>query len=144
MITAIRDSSGAITAVQRTWLAKDGTGKAPVDEAKMTLGPMSDGAVRFGEPDGTLGLAEGAETALSAKQGYSLPVWAVLGCNRFLTVVIPDRVRTVVIFGDRGEAGWRLANAAADKFEAEGRAVELIMPPTGKDFNDWIKNRGRE
>lgn len=143
MLGAITDAQGAVLAVQRTWLARDGSAKAPVDPAKMTLGPMEDGAVRFGSPLASIGLAEGIETALSAKQIYSLPVWAVLGCNRFETVAIPAEVESVVIFADRGDAGWTSANAAAYRFESAGRHVEIILPPTRdtKDFNDELRAR---
>ncbi len=143
MIGAVTGPYGEILAIQRTWLLPDGTGKAPVSPDKMTLGPMDNGAVRFGQPLATLGLAEGIETALSAKQMYSLPVWAVLGCNRFETVVIPDDVETIVIFADRGPAGWKAAEAAADRFERMGRAAEIVLPPTldAKDFNDEIRLR---
>ena len=141
MIAAVTDGSGAVCAVQRTWLALGGRGKAPVTPSRMTAGPMRDGAVKLCEPAETLGLAEGVETALSARQAYSLPVWAVLGCNRFEAVVIPSHVRQVVIFGDRGDAGWKAAEAAADRFERESREVEIVLPPSqaAHDFNDWIR-----
>jgi hypothetical protein len=143
MIAGILSPAGEVLAVQRTWLARDGLGKGPVEPNKMTLGPMDDGAVRFGSPLSTLGLAEGIETALSAKQIYSLPVWAVLGCNRFEAVALPETVETVVIFADRGAAGWKAAEAAADKFEREGRAAEIVLPQSldARDFNDELRIR---
>lgn len=143
MLGAITNASGAVLAVQRTWLARDGRGKAPVKPAKMTLGPMEDGAVRFGEPLSSLGLAEGIETARSAKQIYSLPVWAVLGCNRFEAVTIPETVETVHIFADRGDAGWKAAESAARKFESQGRHAEIILPSARdkKDFNEELQAR---
>lgn len=141
MIAGLTDNDGRLSAIQRTYLAKDGQGKAPVTPNKMTLGTMGDGSVRLGEPSTVLGLAEGIETALSAKQSYSLPVWAVLGCARFETVAVPSSVENVMLFADRGEAGWKSAMAAAERFEREGREAEIILPPsaTAKDFNDWIR-----
>lgn len=143
MIAVVASLGGAVFAVQRTWLARDGRGKGPVEPNKMTLGPMDNGAVRFGSPLATLGLAEGIETALSAKQIYSLPVWAVLGCSRFEAVAIPETVETVVIFADRGAAGWKAAEAAANKFEHEGRVAEIVLPPSreARDFNDELRAR---
>lgn len=143
MLGAITDARGAVLAVQRTWLARDGRGKAPVEPAKMTLGPMDDGAVRLGTPLSSIGLAEGIETALSARQMYSLPVWAVLGGARFKAVTLPDTAETVHIFADRGDGGWRYANDAAAQFEQQGRHVEIILPPsrTAKDFNEELQAR---
>src|SRR5690606_36040541 len=42
------------TAVHRTFLARDGGGKAPVEPAKMMLGPCRGGVVRLGVPDAVL------------------------------------------------------------------------------------------
>jgi len=129
MIASIVDRSGTVVAVQRAYLGLDGRGKAPVTPNKMTLGAMGNGAVRFGEPSDIIGLAEGVETALSAKQTYSLPLWAVLGCARFESVAIPSQVRSVIIFADRGDAGWKAAESAADRFKHEGRECEIVLPP---------------
>jgi hypothetical protein len=142
LIAAVTTLDGALLAVQRTWLARDGRGKAPVEPAKMTLGPMDDGAVRLATPHGdTLGLAEGVETAMSARKLYSLPVWAVLGCRRFTAVRLPPTIETVILFADRGDAGWKAATKAADRWEAEGRHAEIVLPenPQHKDFNDTLQ-----
>ena len=42
--------TGLPLAIHRTFLARDGFGKAPVDPQKMMLGPCRGGAVRLGEP----------------------------------------------------------------------------------------------
>lgn len=141
MIAGLTDNDGRLSSIQRTYLASDGKGKAAVKPAKMSLGTMFDAAVRLATASDVLGLAEGIETALSAKQTYSLPVWAVLGCARFATVAVPESVSTVMIFADRGVEGWKAAEAAADRFESEGRNAEIILPPskTAQDFNDWIR-----
>jgi hypothetical protein len=142
LIAAVRDVHDGLGAMQRTWLARDGGGKAPVKPAKMTLGPMGDGVVKLGRPLATLGLAEGVETALSARQIYSLPVWAVLGGARFATVSVPDDVETVVIFADRGDAGWKYALAGVERFERDGRHAEIVLPDEPhQDFNDVLRAR---
>lgn len=124
-----RISDGDFCAVQRTWLRADGSGKADVRPAKMTLGPMASGAVRLLSCSrDTLGLAEGVETALSAAQLYSLPVWATLSANRLGKIRLPEHVRAVVIFADAGDVGWREAEAASDLYEAQGRKVEIVLP----------------
>jgi|SRR5579863_169243 len=143
MLARIADDHG-LCAVQRTWL--DGPAKAAVTPNKMTLGPMGEGAVRLRAPHGdVLGLAEGVETALSASQLYSLPVWAVCGAQRLAKVEIPSTVTTIHIFADPGEVGRREAFAAAEHFERHGRHVEVYMPAAhfaagaGDDFNACLQ-----
>ena len=146
LIAAVTDGAGQVLAVQRTWLAADGQGKAPVDSAKMTIGPMRDGAVRLGRPLTALGLAEGVETALSARQIYQIPTWATLSANRLDKVKIPEGVQSITIFADHGRVGMECAMNAADVYEAKGLTVE-VMPPAvhfgdeAKDFNDALRAR---
>ena len=54
--------------IHRTFLARDGSGKAPVEPAKMMLGPCRGGAVRLGAPSNFLMVGEGMETCLAAMQ----------------------------------------------------------------------------
>lgn len=58
-----RGSDGAPLSIHRTFLARDGSGKVPVDPEKMMLGPCRGGAVRLGpaRSDTWLVLAEGIE-----------------------------------------------------------------------------------
>lgn len=145
LVAAIQDSQNKVTAVQRIWVLdklvvtdgappKKGT-KAPLRAAKKTLGPMSDGAIRLAPAARTMGLAEGLETGLSAKAVFSLPVWVSCGAWRMGNVALPDIVQHVVIFGDNGAEGERAALRAAEKFRAQGYAVDIEMPPA--EFGDW-------
>jgi putative DNA primase/helicase len=54
-----RGSDNTPLAVHRTFLARDGAGKAPVDPQKMMLGPCRGGAVRFAAPGDVLMVGEG-------------------------------------------------------------------------------------
>jgi hypothetical protein len=49
-------------AIHRTFLARDGGGKAPVDPQKMMLGPCREGTVRLADPGEVLMVGEGIET----------------------------------------------------------------------------------
>jgi putative DNA primase/helicase len=60
-------------AIHRTFLARDGSGKAPVDPQKMMIGPCAGGAVRLAPAAGTLMVGEGIETSLSAMVGPACP-----------------------------------------------------------------------
>ena len=59
---------GTPLAVQRTFLARDGSGKAPVEPERMMLGPCRGGVARLGDPGEVLLVGEGIETCLAAMQ----------------------------------------------------------------------------
>src|SRR5271156_3756835 len=70
--------SGAPIAIHRTFLARDGDGKAPVGPKKMMLGPCRGGAVRLADPGEMLMVGEGIETGLAAMAATGRPAWAAL------------------------------------------------------------------
>ena len=140
LIAAVQDVSGAVIAIQRTWLAADGSGKAALEPAKAGLGPMDDGAVRLRPAARLIGLAEGVETALSAAELFGLPVWASLGANRLGQVKLPEICSDVVIFADDGASGLEQARQAARVLGRQGRTVHIERPPRGfGDFNDLAR-----
>ena len=63
-----RGSDGTPVAIHRTFIALDGVAKAPVDQAKMMLGPCRGGVVRLADPSDVLMVGEGIETCLAAMQ----------------------------------------------------------------------------
>ena len=63
-----RGVDDAPLAIHRTFLARDGRGKAPVDPHKMMLGPCRGGAVRLAPAGDVLMVGEGIETCLAAMQ----------------------------------------------------------------------------
>ncbi|MGE0425782.1 MAG: toprim domain-containing protein [Reyranellaceae bacterium] len=143
VIAAVHDGTGEVCAIQRIWLSDDGRAKAALDPAKASLAPMRDGAVRLGAPAPMMGLAEGVETALSAQQLFSLPVWASLGAARLKSMWLPRIARTVVLFADNGRAGLRLAHEAAVDFRRQGRKALVQKPARGfGDFNDVLRAKG--
>lgn len=138
MIAAIQ-LNGAVLAVQRTYLDPLGAGKAPVEGAKRSLGPMGQGAVCLGPAMSMLGLAEGIETALSARQLYGFPVWATLSANRLAKITLPKEVTNLTIFADDGDVGMKAAFEAAEVYERCGLSVD-VMPPRvhfGARFDDF-------
>ena len=76
-----RGSDDTPLAIHRTFLARDGGGKAPVDPQKMMLGPCRGGAVRLAEPGDVLMVGEGIETCLAAMQATGHPAWAALSTS---------------------------------------------------------------
>ncbi|UAJ12737.1 DUF7146 domain-containing protein [Glacieibacterium megasporae] len=134
MVAAVRDDSGLV-AVHRTFL-NSGTGsKAAFDNPKRLLAVPGAGAVRIGVATRVLGLAEGIETALAASKIHCIPVWAVLGNERFGLVTIPPRVERLVILADNDAGGARAAQLALDGQHSDGRTIDVIWPPSA--HNDW-------
>jgi putative DNA primase/helicase len=128
-------------AVHRTFLGRDGAGKAPVDPAKMMLGPCRGGAVRLGPIGDRLMVAEGIETALSAMQATGQPAWAALSTSGLRTLDLPAEVRDVIVLADGDEPGEAAASDCGLRWKREGRQVRIARPPRGADFNDLLVSR---
>ena len=128
-------------AIHRTFLARDGAGKAPVDPQKMMLGPCRGGAVRLAEPGDVLMVGEGIETCLAAMQATGHPAWAALSTSGLRTLDLPDDVRDVIVLADGDDAGEAAARDCAWRWKREGRRVRIARPPQGMDFNDMLLGR---
>jgi hypothetical protein len=86
-----------------------------------------------------LGLAEGIETALSAKQLSGIPCWAALGTERFGLVAIPESVSELHLFIDHDAGGAQAEARARAAYAREGRTILTHRPPQpGTDFNDVL------
>ena len=141
MVAAVRNVDGIVTGLHRTWLCDDGAGKAHLSPAKAMLGICRGGAVRLAEVDDDLGVSEGIESGLSVQQTTGLPVWAALSTSGLTGLVMPARVRRIVILADGDEPGERAAQTAATRWCDEGREVRIARPPRGYDFNDVLLGR---
>jgi putative DNA primase/helicase len=136
-----RGTDGAPMAVHRTFLARDRGSKAPIEPAKMMLGPCRGGAVCLGPVGDRLMIAEGIETALSAMQATGQPAWAALSTSGLRTLDLPADVGDVVVLADGDEPGEAAARDAGRRWKREGRRVRIARPPRGFDFNDVLKGR---
>jgi len=81
-----RGSDNTPLAIHRTFLARDGAAKAPVDPQKMMLGPCRGGAVRLAAPGDLLMVGEGIETCLAAMQATGHPAWVALSTSGLRTL----------------------------------------------------------
>jgi predicted P-loop ATPase len=147
IVAVVRDQSGNCIGLHRTYLADDGTAKAPMDNPRKMLGATGRGTVRLAEiANGLLGLAEGIETALSIMAAFPhLPVWAALSTSHLEQAALPPDAQRIVILADHdgSGAGKRAAEEAAHRFVAEGRRVWIALPPRqGTDFNDLLLREG--
>jgi hypothetical protein len=136
-----RGSDDAPLAIHRTFLARNGAGKAPVDPQRMMLGPCRGGAVRLAEPGEVLMIGEGIETCLAAMQETGHPAWAALGTSGLRALDLPKSVRDVIVLADADNPGEAAARNCALRWKRDGRRVRIARPPKGMDFNDMLVNR---
>lgn len=157
LICAIRSKEGELLTVHRTYIAKNGKGKARVECArKMMTVPshlsVSGGAIRLGEAkDGVIGVAEGLETALSAMKGSGLPSWSVVNATLLKAFEPPAGVHTIVVWADKDKSmtGEIAAQHLKERMEKIGVKVIVMMPPMpiplrqkGVDWNDVLLSQG--
>jgi putative DNA primase/helicase len=135
-------AEGTPVAVHRTFLARDGLGKAPIDPAKMMLGPCRGGVVRLSRADEMMVVGEGIETVLSAMQLWGLAGLAALSANGLAALdvnILPDEV---VVAADHDPAGLRAAADLQQRLIAKGKTARVFVPHSGfNDFNDILRSR---
>ena len=133
-----RGSDGTPIAIHRTFLARDGAAKAPVDPQKMMFGPCRGGAVQLATPNGVLMVGEGIETCLAAMLATGNAAWAALSTSGLRTLDLPDAVRDVIVLADGDDPGEAAARDCARRWKRDGRRVRVARPPQGMDFNDLL------
>jgi hypothetical protein len=133
-----RGDDGSPLAIHRTFLARDGFGKAPVDPQKMMFGPCRGGVVRLAAPNYLLMVGEGIETCLAAMQATRNPAWAALSTSGLRALDLPETVREVIVLADGDDPGEAAARDCALRWQREGRRVRIARPPRGQDFNDLL------
>jgi putative DNA primase/helicase len=139
MVSLVADGvTGNPIGIHRTFLARNGNGKAPVERAKMMLGPCRGGAVRLGLPGGVLMVGEGIETCLAAMRATGHPAWAALSTSGLRALNLPGEVRDLVVLADGDDPGEAAARDCAWRWKREGRRVRIASPPPGMDFNDIL------
>jgi hypothetical protein len=131
-----------LVGVHRTFLQADGSGKTSLSPKKMSLGNLRGAGVLLSMPGSRVAVAEGIETGLSVQQATGIHTIAALSAAGVQALLLPDRVREVIIAADSDEVGMKAAQAAARRWHAEERKVFIIEPPKGSDFNDLARRAG--
>ena len=142
MLALIEGADGF--ALHRTWLAPDGSGKAPVTPAKAMLGAAAGGAVRLAHGPGRLIVGEGIESTLSAfilRGDATAQVWAALSTSGMGGLRLPAEPGRLTIAPDGDAPGREAANALAHRAHALGWAVSLFEPGEGLDWNDVLTGK---
>jgi putative DNA primase/helicase len=128
-----------IVGVHRTFLREDGSGKAPLNPDKMTLGDIRGAGVPLATLMPKVAVSEGIETGLSVQQATGIPTVAAVSAGGVQALLLPAGVTEVIIAADADEVGIKAAHAAARRWYDEGRTVRIAKPPEGKDFNDLAR-----
>jgi hypothetical protein len=148
--------TGAGVAVHRTFLAKDGSGKAPVDPARMIWPSFRGAAIRISRGEtglapeeaarqgllDTLAICEGVEDGLSlALACPDLRVWAAGSLANIGALTVPVCAAEVVVVADndwgKAQAEKQLERAIA-ALTAQRVKVKVARSPIGKDVNDAL------
>ncbi|MGH6893812.1 MAG: DUF7146 domain-containing protein [Dongiaceae bacterium] len=136
-----RGADDAPLAIHRTYLAHDGSGKAPVDPQRMMLGPCRGGAVRLAARESTLMVGEGLESCLAAAQATGNSAWAALSTSGLRSLDLPLTANDLIVLADGDDPGEAAARDCALRWKREGRRVRIARPPQGLDFNDLLLGR---
>mgnify|MGYP001434200862 CR=1 FL=1 len=142
MIAAVTDLEGKVTGVHRTWLARDGSGKAPVETQRKAMGDLLGHAVRFGVAKEVMAAGEGIETVLSLRQALpKMPMVAALSAGHLAALLFPANLSRLYIVRDNDPAG----DGARDSLIARAHEVgieAITLSSIMGDFNDDLVARG--
>jgi Toprim domain len=157
MLAAITDAAGVHVATHRTWLARSPAGiwgKAPLRDAKMTLGSYAGGSTRLwrgasGKPlaqapaGETVVIGEGIETCLSVVVSCpELRVLCAVSLANMARLVLPEAVGEVILLADNdapGSPAFTTLARVVKHFAGIGKMVRVARSPIGKDFNDALR-----
>lgn len=160
MVAAIVAPDGKMTAIHRTYLLPDGSGKIE-GEAKLTLGRYAGGLIPLwrgasGKPlreapaGESIIVSEGIEDGLTLAMAVpELRVVAAVSLSNMGSLVLPPAIKTVLIAGqndpwwdDKAQAAHGAARGfdrAVRHFQSEGRIVRDARPAGYKDHNDLLR-----
>jgi hypothetical protein len=127
-----------------TYLAEDGSGKAPVDRPRLYIKghPKAGGVVRLHADDEvTMGviIGEGIETCLSYALEFA-PVWSCLDAGNLGEFPVLPGLEGLTVLIDNDKAGEEAFTEVRDRYEAAGIEVIGIKAPGGlNDINDLAR-----
>jgi hypothetical protein len=130
--------------VLRTWLARDGSGKAPLATPRRSLGRLLGSGARLGKATDVLAAGEGLETMLSLRVVLpALPIVGALSATHLAGFVPPSGLRRLYIARDNDRVGHRAAEMLGARVHAEGIEA-LVLTPHRDDFNTDLTMLGRQ
>jgi Toprim domain len=136
LLAAVTDPGGRITGIQRTWLDRTRSDKAPIANPRRALGYLLGNGVRFRAASDVVVAGEGIETILSLTTVLpALPMIAALSANHLAALDLsPTLFRRLYVARDNDAAGIKAAKRLHERGEAAGIDVRELVPVLG-DFN---------
>jgi hypothetical protein len=142
MIAAVTDLRGAITGAHRTWLAPDGSDKAPIETQRKAMGDLLGHAVRFGIAGEAMAAGEGIESVLSARQTIPhMAMAAALSAAHLAAILFPETLRRLYILRDNDPAGDGARDNLVERANATGIEA-IVLSPVLEDFNEDLRRLG--
>lgn len=163
MVALIDGCEGGQRAVHRTWLEIRDNGsvhKAPLENAKATLGAYRGGSIRLwrggtgkplaqAAPDEIPGISEGIEDGLTAAcADPARRILAAVSLGNVGNLALPKQIGGVLILGQNdapGSPAARSLEAAIATLQDRGLKVwRAVPPPDVKDINELAQKGERE
>ena len=142
MIASVTDLHGRQTGAHRTWLAPDGSDKAPIDTPRRAMGDLLGHAVRFGVAGEVMAAGEGIETMLSLRMALpTMPMAAALSAAHLSAILFPDSLRRLYIARDNDPAGDGAMTTLIERANAAGIEA-VVVSPALSDFNEDLRLTG--
>lgn len=142
IIAAVTDLDGDMSGAHRTWLARDGSGKAPRDPPRKAMGDLLGNAVRFGTAQDVMAAGEGIETILSLRQLLpQMPMAAALSAGHLAAILFPTHLRRFYIVRDNDPAGDSARDRLVERALTAGIETITLLPMMG-DFNEDLTSCG--
>lgn len=144
LIAAVTDLDGQITGAHRTWLAPDGSDKAPIETQRKAMGDLLRHAVRFGNLSDVMAAGEGIETVLSLRQGLpDMAMAAALSAAHLAAIAFPATLRRLYIVRDNDPAGDGARDSLVERASAAGIEA-IVLSPALADFNEDLRTFGAD
>jgi hypothetical protein len=135
LLGVVTDERGKLFGLQRTWLARDGGGKAPLPEPRRAMGNLLGHAVRFGTAEDVMAAGEGIETVLSLLSLFpAMPMAAGLSAAHLSALVLPKSLRRLYLLRENDASGAVAEQRLEQRCGYAG--VELmVLTSIAKDLN---------
>lgn len=146
LIAAVRDTGGRLMGIQRTYLARDGLGKAPLQDSRRALGKLVGGGVRLAGDDAhRLTIGEGLETMLAIKTACpDVSAVAALSARHLAAFEVPSTCTKLLIAADNDQAGLQAARTLLQGVRDTSIWRVAILPSVLGDFNDDLNELGAD
>ena len=146
LLAAATDPAGRITGLARTWLARDGCGKADLADPRRAIGNLLGNGVRFaGSVPDILVAGEGLESLLSVRRVLpAIPGVAGLSANHLAALLLPAGLRRLYVARDADPDGLRAFESLRARAEAAGIPEVWELVPAADDFNTDLIAHGPE